>query len=128
MKINKLATVLAVSFLAFVSCKNENKDTNEPVEAVEQTDSNEVAANLETATFAVDGMMCPSGCANVIERKLGNLDGVSKAKVDYDSKTATITYDATMQNSESVKTMVEGLADGKSYKVSDFKSETNKKS
>ncbi|MNT77881.1 Heavy-metal-associated domain protein [compost metagenome] len=62
------------------------------------------------------------GCAKTIEEELTNLDGVEKATVDFDKKTATVSFDKTIQNSESLTKVVQETGDGKTYKVSNFKS------
>lgn len=55
-------------------------------------------------------------------KKLSDLEGVEKAAVDFDKKTATITFDKTVQNQESLTRIVQETGDGKTYKVSNFKS------
>ncbi len=116
-----LALLLAAGTL-FVSCK---KETTEPT-----TESVAVAkkpiANAATTSFTIDGMTCAIGCAKTIETKLSGLDGVQKATVDFDKKTATIEYDAAVQTPEKLATFVEAVADGKTYKVSNVKSSADK--
>ena len=70
-------------------------------------------------------MTCPMGCAATIEQKLSKMDGVEKAKVDFDSKTATISFDPSKQTTENFVETVEKIADG-AYKVSDVKSSGDK--
>jgi mercuric ion binding protein len=119
----KKLSVVAVAALAFASCKNTN---TEPAGEEKKTDSIEkkaeenktTAANLETASFKIDGMMCPQGCAATIEKKLAKMDGVEKAKVDFDSKTATIEFDPAKQNVDAFAQTVEKMGE---YKVSDVK-------
>jgi mercuric ion binding protein len=67
-------------------------------------------------------MTCAVGCAKTIEDELANLDGVEKAAVDFDKKTATVTFDKTVQNPESLTKVVQETGDGKTYKVSNIKS------
>ncbi|GAA6770194.1 heavy-metal-associated domain-containing protein [Flavobacterium sp. CGRL2] len=67
-------------------------------------------------------MTCAVGCAKTIEEELANLDGVDKASVDFDKKTATVSFDKTIQNPESLTKVVQDTGDGKTYKVSNFKS------
>lgn len=113
MKIIKYTLVLAMASLSLLSCKESEK-----TETVLKKETL-VMAKPQTATLTIDGMMCPDGCAKVIEGKLGKLNGVSEAKVDYDSKVATITFDGDVQNVEDMTKMIEGIGDGKLYKVSD---------
>ena len=66
-------------------------------------------------------MTCAMGCAATIEKKLAETEGVKEAKVDFESKTATVAFDKTVNNQESLTKLVEGVADGKTYKVANFK-------
>ncbi|MGV3461417.1 MAG: heavy-metal-associated domain-containing protein [Flavobacterium sp.] len=133
MKIVKSFALLALSAAMFASCvKFENKDGNVDTDAtttdttaVDTTMAKETAANLETTTFKIDGMTCPMGCAATIEKKLAKMDGVGEAKVDYDKKTATVSYDPAKQTPEKFVETVEGLADG-AYKVSDVRNSADK--
>lgn len=128
-KLKKIALV-ALTTLAFVSCKNENTESNEviPTEtAVDSSATSEITANLETASISIEGMTCQMGCANAIESKLGNLEGVKEAKVDFENKTATVSFDATKQTPESLTKTVEGVAGGDTYKVTAFESKANTK-
>jgi len=129
MKLAKKLSLIALASVLFASCKDTSKDGNieTPKEEIvtDSAQSKETAANLETATFKIDGMTCPMGCAATIEKKLADMDGVDKAKVDFDSKTATISFDPAKQTAESFVQTVEKIADG-AYKVSDVKSSGDK--
>jgi len=130
MNLVKKLSFFALSALLFASCKDTSKDGNieTPAEGA-VTDTTQVketaAANLETTTFKIDGMTCPMGCAATIEKKLANLEGVDKAKVDFESKTATVSFDASKQTPEKLVETVEHIADG-AYKVSDVKNSGDK--
>ena len=113
--------ILIVTTSIFVCCKKETTDTKTKTASVSPT-----IAKVETASFNIEGMTCAMGCAKTIENKLVNLDGVQKASVDFDKKTATIKYDATVQTPEKLVETVEAVADGKTYKVSNVKSSANK--
>ncbi|WP_020214807.1 heavy-metal-associated domain-containing protein [Flavobacterium rivuli] len=129
MNIAKKLTLIAVAALLFASCKDTSKDGNLETPAkdvvTDSAQNKHTAANLETASFKIDGMTCPMGCAATIEQKLSKMDGVEKAKVDFDSKTATISFDPAKQTTESFVETVEKIADG-AYKVSDVKSSGDK--
>lgn len=120
MKITK--TILALAFVSFltVSCKKgaEAKDVVAEKETAAPKKEVVIAAeNVQTASFEIKGMTCAIGCAKTIEEELGALDGVQKATVDFDSKKATVVFDKTIQNQESLTKVVEATADGKTYKV-----------
>ena len=80
------------------------------------------AANLQEASFKIDGMTCAIGCAKTIEEELNGLDGVKAAKVDFEKKSATISFDKTILSPEIITKVVQATGDGKTYKVSNMKS------
>lgn len=51
-----------------------------------------LAATLETVTLEVQNMTCEV-CPITVEKSLKKMSGVSAAQVDFDKKTATVTYD-----------------------------------
>lgn len=51
-----------------------------------------LAATLETVTLEVQNMTCEV-CPITVEKSLKKVSGVSAAQVDFDKKTATVTYD-----------------------------------
>ena len=122
MKILKSLLILTVSGLAFVSCKENLKATakNETSLATAAT------GKIETASFNISGMSCAVMCANKIEKELSAMDGVKKARVDFDKKLATVQYDSDKLSPEKLVEKVESVADGKTYKVSNLKSSANK--
>ena len=125
MNFPKSILTMALASLLFVSCKEK---TNKPV----TISSNEVTApkvkkeiataNLQEASFKIDGMTCAIGCAKTIEEELNGLDGVKTAKVDFDKKLATISFDKTILTPEIITKVVQATGDGKTYKVSNMKS------
>ncbi len=62
----------------------------------------------------VEGMHC-GNCAKAVEEALAAVDGVSKAKVDLQKKTAT----ATMKNEVDDKLLVEAIAE-KGFEVGEI--------
>ena len=122
MNIVKQSLVVVSLSLLLVSCKNENSSSSEEIQAVEQDTTNTIVANPKTASFEIEGMTCEVGCANLIEGKLNKLDGIREAKVDFKTKTATVTYDADKVNQEKITKTVEAIAGGELYKVAKVKS------
>lgn len=125
MKISKILFAAAIAGLVLVGCKKAEDKSLEVVNKEKSTPKEHkpiAAENLQTASFTIDGMTCAVGCAKTIEEELANLDGVEKATVDFDKKTATVSFDKTIQNSESLTKLVQETGDGKTYKVSNFKS------
>lgn len=125
MTLSKSLLALALSGMLFVGCKQA--DSAPKTETGTEVASNETAApaKMETASFSIEGMSCAIGCAKTIEKKLAGMDGVEKASVDFDKKTATVEFDANKQTPEKLVQTVEAAADGKTYKVSDVKSSGN---
>ena len=120
MKITKTILTLAFVGLLTVSCKKEaatKEVTAEKEVASPKKDVVIAAENVQTASFEIKGMTCAMGCAKTIEEELGAMEGVQKATVDFDSKKATVIFDKTIQNQESLTKVVEATADGKTYKV-----------
>jgi periplasmic mercuric ion binding protein len=127
MNFSKSILAFAIMSFAFVSCKKENT-TNEVVAtastetSVPKVKTAIASENLQTASFTVTGMTCAIGCAKTIEGNLSNLEGVQTAKVDFDTKMATVTYDKTVQSPEKLTKVVQATGDGNTYKVSNMKS------
>lgn len=63
---------------------------------------------MATIQFNVQGMSC-AGCAQSIERKLMSTAGVESANVDLATATATIDFDDTVTNQNSLEKVIEGL-------------------
>lgn len=131
MNIAKHISLFALAAVLLTGCKDTSKDgnieTGTPADST-VTDSamvKETAANLEKTSFKIDGMTCAVGCAATIESKLAGLEGVQEAKVDFEKKEATISFDPAKQTPEKLVQTVEKIADG-AYKVSDVKSSGDK--
>src|SRR5688572_20050005 len=117
MNIIKQISFLALGAILLTGCKDTSKDGNIETEtttdttAIDTTMSKETAANLEKASFKIEGMSCAVGCAKVIESKLAGLEGVEDATVNFDTKEATVSFDPAKQNKEKLVKTVEGIAD-----------------
>ena len=125
MKFTKIIATVAIASLVFVSCKKEEDKNlaNIKTETSAPKEHKVIAAeNVQTASFEIEGMTCAMGCAKTIEKELSDLDGVEKATVDFDKKTATVVFDKTIQNQENLTKVVQATGDGKTYKVSNTKS------
>jgi len=114
---------IAFALIATVSCKKEAKDAETVVvdnveKVVEKT--NVAAENLATSTFKIDGMTCQIGCAAKIEKSLSKMEGVQSAKVDFDTKTATVSYDVDKVTTDLLAARV--VSNGDQYKVDFAKS------
>lgn len=124
MKNWKSAILLFALAASFTACKKEAVETKKEI-----TENKTLAAGeTATASFKIEGMSCAVMCASKIEKELQQTEGVSKAKVDFEKKTATIEYNSSVVTPSDLATKVEAVADGKTYKVSDVKSSTDKAS
>ncbi|SHM80739.1 heavy-metal-associated domain-containing protein [Flavobacterium chilense] len=127
MKFTKIIATFAIASLVLVSCKKEEDKSLALIKAQAEKEAPKehkviAAENAQTASFTIEGMTCAMGCAKTIEKELSNLDGVEKATVDFDKKTATVVFDKTVQNQENLTKVVQATGDGKTYKVLNFKS------
>lgn len=126
MNFTKSIAIIALSGLLFASCKDNKVEATTEKASTETTapaaKKEIAAANLQTASFKIEGMTCAVGCAKTIQEELTDLDGVQTAKVDFDNKLATVTFDKTVQTPETLTKVVQATGDGKTYKVSDMKS------
>jgi mercuric ion binding protein len=59
------------------------------------------AATPTTVTLAVQNMTCEM-CQVTVKKSLEKVPGVSLVKVDFDKKTATVTYDAEKSQAETL--------------------------
>ena len=124
MNFSKSFVSIALTTLLFTGCKDAA--SKYPADTDSMTASSEkkeivAAVKPETATFQIEGMSCAVGCAKTIEKKLAEMNGVQKATVDFDKKEAVVEFDATIQTPEKLTQLVEAVADGKTYKVSEMK-------
>lgn len=124
MNITKSIAAIALASLLFVSCKKNTPETaTAETETAAPKVKKEIAAeNLQTASFAIEGMTCAMGCAKTIQEELTALDGVQTATVDFETKSASVTFDKTIQNPESLTKVVQATGDGKTYTVKSSKS------
>jgi Cu+-exporting ATPase len=120
--IQNIAIATIIVFFS-VSCK---KEASVETKEVTKTKTEIAAKNLETANFTIDGMTCAIGCAKTIEGKLIETEGVQEAVVDFESKIATVSFDKTKQNINTISNTIEKVAGGDAYKVSKSEIQTVK--
>jgi copper chaperone CopZ len=118
---------IALSSLLFFSCKKREVSQPTTIEKTVKVNSKSVAAKPEIATFTIEGMTCAVGCAKTIQDKLASMDGIQSATVDFDKKFATVEFDASKQTTDLLLKAVQETGDGKTYVVSNMKSEPLKK-
>jgi Cu+-exporting ATPase len=126
MNITKSIFTLTLASLLFISCKKNTEEAPKET-AKTETEAPKVkkaiaAENVQTAQFSVAGMTCAVGCAKTIKEELTDLDGVQTATVDFETKSAMVTFDKTIQTPETLTKVVQATGDGKTYTVSNMKS------
>ena len=125
MNFKKSILSLLFASLFFVGCKEKTTETtvDSSTESSAPKAKKEIAiANLQKASFTIEGMTCAIGCAKTIQEELSGLEGVQSAAVDFDKKLATVSFDKTKQTPESLTKIVQATGDGKTYTVSKMKS------
>lgn len=118
MKTLKLSAIVFAGLLTLVSCKEENKNTEEATATTELVAHENAPKELATASFEIEGMTCAMGCAKVIETKVAGMKGVESAVVDFETKTATVHFNTLATTADDIVKKCEGVAGGDTYKVS----------
>ncbi len=124
----KLVKLIAVVFMLTVSCKKEQKNIETVVvDTIEKADKNgEIdVSKLITSTFKIEGMTCAMGCAAKIEKSLSKIEGVASAKVNFETKIATVSYNSDKVTKELLIAKV--TSNGGQYKIDFSKSCATKK-
>lgn len=125
MNLGKSILTFLFAILLFAGCKEKTTGTatTSSTETSAPKAKKEIAAaNLQKASFTIEGMTCAIGCAKTIQEELSGLEGVQTATVDFEKKLATVSFDKTKQTPESLTKIVQATGDGKTYIVSNMKS------
>lgn len=125
MNFKKSFLALALAGFILTSCKQTSTEPTTEAAAKETATTEKTTAvigKIETASFHIEGMSCAVMCASKIQKELANMDGVQKATIDFEKKSATVEYDAGKITPEKLVETVEAVNGGDSYKVSDVKS------
>lgn len=106
--------IFYVLMLLIVGCnsKSPEKKTVNHNNEITETISDK---NLSNISFPVEGMTCEIGCAARIEKKVAAMEGVASTKVDFEGKTAYVSFDSITISFDDLKTTIESLGDN--YKV-----------
>ena len=117
--IKNILFVLAITIFA-LNCKNEAKPEVKTVDFEANTEKAiDANATYAKAEFTIDGMTCAVGCAKTIESKLGKMEGVKSATVDFKNEMAMVEYDVAKANPMSISKTVTSVAD--TYSVENMK-------
>jgi len=107
--------ILSIVFLGGCQNKLTPKVIEVPI-SQESPKKIEALGEKAYAKLSIEGMTCAIGCAVTIEKKLQRTSGVVSAKVDFETNTGWVTYDATMLNLDGISSVVKST--GTSYSVS----------
>jgi|TARA_B110000263_G_C15242475_1_gene480046 mercuric ion binding protein len=107
--------ILSIVFLGGCQNKLTPKVIEVPI-SQESPKKIEALGEKAYAKLSIEGMTCAIGCAVTIEKKLQRTSGIVSAKVDFESNTGWVTYDATMLNLDGISSVVKST--GTSYSVS----------
>ena len=100
--------------LLFISCTTAPKPEKKTISHSEEK-TVELSANLSHISFPIEGMICEVGCAARIEKKVAASNGVVSSKVNFEAKTAYVSFDPSTTSFDAIRATVEGL--GADYKV-----------
>ena len=107
--------ILSIVFLGGCQNKLTPKVIEVPI-SQESPKKIEALGEKAYAKLSIEGMTCAIGCAVTIEKKLQRTYGIVSAKVDFETNTGWVTYDATMLNLDGISSVVKST--GASYSVS----------
>ncbi|MDD3004688.1 heavy metal-associated domain-containing protein [Flavobacterium sp.] len=116
----KTIFVFALSALFLTSCKKAENVAAESTNTTTVETTTQATGKIETASFTIEGMSCEIMCASKIQKELAATEGVEKATVDFEKKTATVEYDSGVISPEQLVEKVEAVNGGDSYKVSNL--------
>ena len=109
---------LFIGLLFFTGCKNNQAPKTVTVEtsAVETTEA--TFQKAQPMAMSIEGMVCAVGYAAVIEKNLNQTVGIKEAKVDFETKKATLIFDDKVLSPNEVTQVVRNI--GEAYTVKDF--------
>jgi len=113
----KVVVVLLFVTLLFTSCKENAGKNDESNNAVQNEQSSEV--DLKRIALNIEGMTCEIGCARTIQSKLSKTEGVKFAEIYFEKKNGIVEYDANKVSENEIVKVVEQIAGGDLYKVTD---------
>ena len=119
MRILKLLSLL-ITFLFFAGCSNNLISKTVSLLETGDFETTETALlEAQRIAMSIEGMVCALGCAAMIEKNLNKTKGIRKAKVDFETKKATLIFDPNILSTNEITQIVNNT--GKAYSVKDFK-------
>jgi len=107
-----------ISILAALTFSCENKTNSIAKKSIETTKK---TPDYKKTEFHIKGMTCEIGCARLIESKLAKTDGVKNVKISFQDSIGMVEFDANKLSQKDLTQVVEKIADGDLYKVTENK-------
>jgi len=119
MKNLKFVIVFLTLVVFIYSCE---KKTGEKTIDVNKIEKNEISNDIDMRKIGlnIEGMTCEIGCARTIQSKLSKTDGVKFAEVNFEKKNGVVEFDANKISESQIVKVVEQIAGGDLYKVSEI--------
>ena len=109
---------LLIGLFVITGCKNNQAPKSVSLEKTAVKTIEAAFQKAQPMVMNIEGMVCAVGCAALIEKNLNQTAGIKKAKVDFETKKATLIFDAEVLSTNEVTQVV--LNTGKAYTVKDF--------
>ena len=109
---------LLIALFVFTDCKNNQAPKSVSVEKTAVKTTEAAFQKAQPMVMNIEGMVCAVGCAALIEKNLNQTLGIKKAKVDFETKKATLIFDAEILSTDEVTQVV--LNTGEAYTVKDL--------
>tara|TARA_B100001057_G_scaffold393090_1_gene401897 strand:+ start:410 stop:778 length:369 start_codon:yes stop_codon:yes gene_type:complete len=109
--------IIATLALIFTGCKN-NQVSKKSLINYSKPNVEKAFKSPKQIKMNIEGMVCALGCAVTIEKNLNKTNGIKFAKVDFQTKKASLTYDANQLTTNDITRVV--LNSGGDYLVTDL--------
>jgi len=117
---NKLLSIILLFIvLVLTSCKEKAEKQDEQTSEIIKTEQL-AEADVKEVSISIEGMTCEIGCARTIQSKLSKTEGVEFAKVNFEKKKGVVKYDANKVSEKQIVAVVEKIAGGDLYKVTEI--------
>ena len=117
-KISFYSVIIGLSFLSFTSCKNNISQKTIKLKTNAFQTNKASFQEAQPMAMSIEGMICSVGCAALIEKNLNKTSGIKEAKVDFETKKATLIFNPKVLTANEVAQIVQNT--GEAYSVKDF--------
>ena len=117
-KISLCSFIIGLSFLSLTSCKNNISQKTIKLKTNAFQTNKASFQEAQPMAMSIEGMICAVGCAALIEKPLNQTEGIKAAKVDFETKKATLIFNPKVLTPDEVGQII--LNTGEAYSVKDF--------